>query len=131
MANRKTAFLENNLRKARVLGKRKSRYILSKMTYHAVGVPVSVAFFFVVAVVGLKYFAGPGPNRGYVFFINITRLVKCILTNSDCIFCRLLQTLIVTTCLCLWLFYIIAYLAQLNPLIAPVLKVKSVYIIDP
>lgn len=39
----------------------------------------------------------------------------------------LVQTIIITASLCMYLFYVIAYMAQLNPLIAPQLKMDYVY----
>lgn len=69
-----------------------------------VGIAVSTVFFLVVALVGALFFAPKGPNRGLV------------------------QTLVVTACLCLYMFYIITYLAQLNPLIGPELKTEEVFL---
>lgn len=68
------------------------------------GIAVASAFFLVVALVGAFFFAPKGPNRGLV------------------------QTLVVTACICLYMFYIITYLAQLNPLIGPQLKTANVYL---
>eukprot|EP01147_Barroeca_monosierra_P007943 gene7943-10034_t len=42
----------------------------------------------------------------------------------------LIHTMWLTTALCLWLFWICAYLAQLNPLIGPELKAKEVCVSD-
>ncbi|EGD74573.1 hypothetical protein PTSG_05938 [Salpingoeca rosetta] len=42
----------------------------------------------------------------------------------------LVQTMWVTTALCLWLFWLCAYLSQINPLVAPSLKAKDVCVND-
>ncbi len=40
----------------------------------------------------------------------------------------LVQVMIVTAATCMYLFYVITYMAQLNPLMAPALKTDYVYL---
>ena len=38
------------------------------------------------------------------------------------------QTMVVTTAVCLWLFWFLTYMSQLNPLIGPQLTTGSIYV---
>lgn len=71
-----------------------------------IGISVSTLFFGVLGLVGFFFGAPKGPDRGVA------------------------QTMVVCTCVCLWLFYVITYMAQLNPLVAPQLHASSIYFKD-
>ena len=43
---------------------------------------------------------------------------------------RIVQTMIVTACVCIYLFWLFAFLAQLHPLVAPNLELDDVYLKD-
>merc|ERR1712000_243846 len=42
----------------------------------------------------------------------------------------LVRVMIVTTCICLWLFWLCAFMAQLHPLVAPELKAEKVCLVN-
>eukprot|EP00056_Hartaetosiga_gracilis_P020134 m.17719 g.17719 ORF g.17719 m.17719 type:complete len:85 (+) comp8187_c1_seq1:123-377(+) len=42
----------------------------------------------------------------------------------------LVQTMVVTTAFCLWIFWLAAYMAQIHPLLAPILKVEEACVQD-
>ncbi|MFH4983531.1 hypothetical protein AB6A40_010240 [Gnathostoma spinigerum] len=63
---------------------------------------VAVSAFWIVVGVGGPFIVPKGINRGII------------------------QTMIVLTAVCCWLFWILVYLHQLNPLIGPQLPVKTI-----
>eukprot|EP00054_Salpingoeca_dolichothecata_P014353 m.80924 g.80924 ORF g.80924 m.80924 type:complete len:78 (+) comp20951_c0_seq2:659-892(+) len=69
------------------------------MASPAVAIIVSTIFFAGIALIG--FFVGPPknhPEKGVI------------------------QTMVITTCVCMWLFYLFTYMAQINPLVGPQLK---------
>eukprot|EP00055_Hartaetosiga_balthica_P003038 m.6221 g.6221 ORF g.6221 m.6221 type:complete len:85 (+) comp2560_c0_seq1:40-294(+) len=42
----------------------------------------------------------------------------------------LVQTMVITTAFCLWIFWLAAYMSQMHPLLAPEMKVKEVCVLD-
>ncbi|KHN75865.1 V-type proton ATPase subunit e [Toxocara canis] len=63
---------------------------------------VSVSAFWLIVGAGGPFVVPKGPNKGII------------------------QTMIVLTAACCWLFWILVYLHQLNPLIGPQLPVKTI-----
>ena len=37
----------------------------------------------------------------------------------------LVRTMVITTCLCLWVFWLAAFMSQINPLVAPEFKTEE------
>ncbi|CAB3406729.1 unnamed protein product [Caenorhabditis bovis] len=69
----------------------------------AVWIPlVSVSAFWAVIGFGAPWIVPKGPNRGII------------------------QLMIIMTAVCCWMFWIMVYLHQLNPLIGPQINVKTI-----
>uniref|UniRef100_R4G493 V-type proton ATPase subunit n=1 Tax=Rhodnius prolixus TaxID=13249 RepID=R4G493_RHOPR len=71
------------------------------MGYQIIPIAVITVFWFVVGFV-IPFFIPKGPNRGVI-----------------------ISTLALTS-ICAWLFWLVNYMAQMNPLIGPALKKKTI-----
>ena len=67
----------------------------------------------------------PFSSTGFLIWKYFFSLSHCSSSSSSL---RLLQTMVITTFICVWMFYMITLMAQLNPLIGPDVKVKNYFL---
>ncbi|VDK62895.1 unnamed protein product [Onchocerca ochengi] len=76
-------------------------------------IPVfTVTAFWMIVGIGGPFIIPKGPNRGMLCMAFL--------------FFRIIQTMVVLTACCCWLFWVLVYLHQLNPLIGPQLPVRTI-----
>ncbi|EDO34244.1 predicted protein [Nematostella vectensis] len=59
-----------------------------------------------------------------VFWVIVGAVVPCFIRGNNK---RLIQTMLVLTAICCWLFWLCAYLSQLNPLIGPMMPAETLH----
>jgi V-type H+-transporting ATPase subunit e len=80
---------------------------------------IIVTAFWAIFGAGGPFLVPSGVNRGFYSLLFYFYLYTCIL--------GIIQTMIVLTAVCCYMFWLIVYLHQLNPLIGPQLPVKTIF----
>jgi V-type H+-transporting ATPase subunit e len=78
--------------------------------------------FWAVLGAGGPFLVPSGVNRGNICCLFVIKAVFNFISNSG-----IIQTMIVLTAVCCYMFWLTVYLHQLNPLIGPQIPVKTIF----